>query len=185
MRALDYLQSHFKFRDCLSQKLGNFSLHEKLPSIDNFTTVLEMLPNLAQAINVDILFEEVMALAKHFDNRKDNTPHWKELPTCDKWRFLLKAEYGEQDFFNLSKILSYLLSIPASSAYVERVFSVMAQKWREERNKASIELIKNELIIYFNLNISCLEFYEKKNKNNIELFRAAKSNTKYKFKFQS
>ena len=38
---------------------------------------------------------------------------------------------------NLLKIVSYVLSIPASNAFCERIFSLMNTKWRSERNRSS------------------------------------------------
>lgn len=85
------------------------------------------------------------------------------------------------NFPNIYKVISYLLSVPATSAFTERVFSVMNLKWREERNKASLNLIKNELLIYLNLNIDCKDDVEvfKKDKH---LLNIAKSNKKYVWK---
>lgn len=42
-------------------------------------------------------------------------------------------------------LVNKVLHVPA---FTERVFSVMNSKWRDERNKASLNLIKNELLIY-------------------------------------
>ena len=61
----------------------------------------------------------------------------------------------------------YILSVPATSAFTGRVFSVINVKWRYDRNKASLNLIKNELFIYFNMNIECNDAIEtfQNNKN--------------------
>jgi len=60
---------------------------------------------------------------------------------------------------NVFQIVSFVLSIPSSNALVESVFSVMNSKWSDTRNRASVELIWNELFIYFNCSLSCSEFY--------------------------
>ena len=61
------------------------------------------------------------------------------------------------------------------------IFSVISSKWRNERNRCSVEIIKNKLFIYFNFKDSCLEFAEK-TKDDLQLLKAAKSQTKYNFK---
>jgi len=57
------------------------------------------------------------------------------------------------------RIVSAALSIPGSNAFCERVFSLMNAKWRAERNRASLSLIKNKLQIYLNYEKSCREFH--------------------------
>lgn len=49
------------------------------------------------------------------------------------------------DLPNMLSIISHILSIPASTGYVERIFSRMANKWSENRNRCSVELITSEL----------------------------------------
>ena len=39
----------------------------------------------------------------------------------------------------------FFVSIPPSNAYVERVFSIMGNIWREERNRLLPESVKAEL----------------------------------------
>lgn len=60
---------------------------------------------------------------------------------------------------NISKIISFILSIPCTTAYVERIFSIMANKWTETRNRASTDLIKSELSVTLNFELECKEFY--------------------------
>lgn len=43
------------------------------------------------------------------------------------------------------KLVSRLLCVPATSEFKEKVFSVINAKWRDDRNKASIKLIRNYL----------------------------------------
>lgn len=57
-------------------------------------------------------------------------------------------------------------------------------KWRDERNKASLNLIKNELLIYFNLNIDCKDAVQLFSRDP-NLIQTAKSNKKYVFKYNN
>ena len=56
-------------------------------------------------------------------------------------------------------IVLFVFSIPASNAVVKRVFLVMNYKWTDARNRASVELIRNELFVYFNCSLTRSEFY--------------------------
>jgi hypothetical protein len=64
------------------------------------------------------------------------------------------------DVPTLNKILGFVLSIPGSNAYTERVFSLMSNKWTEQRNQSSLELIKSELMIAINYDYSCKELFK-------------------------
>lgn len=76
------------------------------------------------------------------------------------------------------KLLSFVLSIPATSAFSERIFSLMNNKWRDERNRSLLNLIKSELIVSVNSDSSCAEFYDliKNNKLLLESVKSQKKN---------
>ncbi|CAL8370051.1 unnamed protein product [Gadus morhua 'NCC'] len=78
-------------------------------------------------------------------------------------------------------INSHILSIPASTGYVERIFSRMANKWSDCRNRCSTELMRSEFLITLNFEQSCSEFYNSALKDK-ELLCAARSNKKYIWK---
>ena len=99
--------------------------------------------------------------------------------TAEKWQMLFKN--SDTTLTNIFKIISSLHSIPATSAFTERNFSVMNIKWREERNRACINLIKNELLIYFNMDLNCSDSYNYF-KNSKTLLTKARSNNKYTWK---
>ena len=63
------------------------------------------------------------------------------------------------DVPNLIKILGFVLSIPGSNAHTERIFSLMSNKWTDQRNQSSLELIKSELMVAINYDYSCKEFF--------------------------
>lgn len=79
---------------------------------------------------------------------------------------------------NLFLLISFVLSIPASNAFPERVFSLMNAKWRADRNKMTVGLVKAELQVFTNYNVDCRSFHsfalaDKK------MLAAAASNEKY------
>ncbi|CAL8282878.1 unnamed protein product [Gadus morhua 'NCC'] len=63
----------------------------------------------------------------------------------------------------------------------ERIFSRMANKWSDCRNRCSTELMRSELLITLNFEQSCSEFYNSALKDK-ELLSAARSNKKYTWK---
>lgn len=106
--------------------------------------------------------------------------------SCNKWKSLFKNANLENNNFhlkNIYKVVSFIYSIPATSSYCERVFSMMNLKYRDERNtsKCRLELIKYELIITLNVKETCTEIYNTFLKDE-KLLKAAKSNKKYTFK---
>ncbi|CDQ75440.1 unnamed protein product [Oncorhynchus mykiss] len=56
------------------------------------------------------------------------------------------------------RIVSFVLSVLGSNSFVERIFSLMTIKWSDSRNRCSTELIKNELQISVNCDLSCNDF---------------------------
>jgi hypothetical protein len=55
-----------------------------------------------------------------------------------------------KEFSNIFKLVSYILSIPGSNNSVQRVFSVMNNKWSGSGNMCSQNLIRCELQITLN-----------------------------------
>lgn len=71
-----------------------------------------------------------------------------------KWQNLFKISKSKDNNFSLKnvfKIISFIFSIPATSSYCERIFSIMNFKYRDERNKCRLELIKYEFIVTLNV----------------------------------
>lgn len=176
-KALEYLNKWFDFSDTnWLFKLSSINLKSNL-NFDCFVSIIENLKLSKLGINMDDLYGEISLLNKMYD--QIYTEEFSNLSTAQKWQEIFKN--SENNFINLYKVISFLLSIPATSAFTERVFSLMNLKWRDERNKASLNLIKNELFIYLNLSIKCSEAL-KVFSNEDYLLKIAKSNKKYAFK---
>ena len=62
---------------------------------------------------------------------------------------------------HFQRVVSYVLSIPCSNAYVEGILSQMKHCWTASRNLMSTELVSAELKIRMNSRISCTDFFER------------------------
>lgn len=180
--AITYLENRIDFdENSTFGKLSNLSfLGHSFPKFQKFVEVVEHLKLEEKLkLKMDELFDEVVLIQRNFDTIKSSELFISSKTTSRKWYFILKS----MDFkcINVFKIVSFVLSIPGTSSYCERVFSLMSSKWRDERNRCSVELIKNELLIYFNIKDSCLEF-AKNIKDDTNFLKAAKSQGKYSFK---
>lgn len=106
------------------------------------------------------------------------TDIWHGYKTSQKWSFIFQNITGLENVFIL---ISFALSIPATSAFPERIFSLMNIKWRDERNKALLDLIRSELIVSANSESSCLEFFDTLNQMK-NCWVQLKTKKKYQFK---
>ncbi|KAH7970084.1 hypothetical protein HPB52_024054 [Rhipicephalus sanguineus] len=172
-RALAYLEKWFDFENSPFKMLAELDLRKGAP-----TTLV--------VINAGNLFgsdfqEEGDELYSELCLLKDALPG---LLKCDEksssmWLKFLKAVKCPL----LQNLMEHVYSIPCSNAFVERVFSVMGNLWTDERNQLSVPMVKAELCVRYNLVYSCEEFV-KMARENKKLIRAAKSNSKYIFKFR-
>lgn len=85
---------------------------------------------------------------------------------------------GKANLTNLFQIVSLVLSVPGSNAFVERIFSLMGNKWSDARNRCSTNLIKSELQISVNIDMPCKDFFLAVQKDK-EWLGAVKNSTKY------
>ena len=75
---------------------------------------------------------------------------------------------------NMFRIVSFVLSVPGSNAFVETILSLMTTKQSDSRNSA--ELIKNELQISVNCDLSRTFLRLQKRTNDcLNRLRAAKN----------
>lgn len=137
-----------------------------------FDEIMKVANELSINVNFDDLYEEFCVLRPTFElicARKDSS-------VIEKWNQILKN--GE--YKNMLKIIQYVFSIYGSNADTERVFSLCAASWRDDRNKLLVDHAKAELQIKTNFAFSCKEFYNYVLKNK-QLLKAAKSEKKYTF----
>ena len=103
----------------------------------------------------DELLDEVWSLHDMLENIPDET--FNEDSPETKWMKL----FSENDTLPLLyKLVAIVFSIPASNAFVERVFSLVSSQWSKERNRLSEKTVKSLLQVRVNLDISCFEMHE-------------------------
>jgi hypothetical protein len=172
--ALKYLENWFDFSDSTAAAaLNKISLTTE-PEFSNIAALAELL-GLNNAVSVDDLYDEFYSTKEIFARIVPQAA----LSTSQKWHEYFKAcRAANITPVNMFRIISASLSIPASNAYSERVFSLMNSKWRKERNRASTALMKSELQTFLNFNKTCSEFYTYALSDN-KLLAAAASGNKY------
>ena len=75
---------------------------------------------------------------------KEEDCKFKDSPA--KWM----PVFHTRDLPTMVSVVSYILNVPSSTRYVERIFSIMQNKWSNSRNRCSVQLIKCELIVALN-----------------------------------
>lgn len=148
-----YLSMWFNFSDDnIFKVIQCLQLNNEM-SYNDLVKVVKTL--LLDNISLDDLFNEY-CIIKPILNKGYST----EQNVYSKWTKIFSSGTKE-NFKNIFLLVSYVLSIPPSNAYVEIVLSIMNQKWSKERNRCKIELIKAELQISLNFEENCSDFIEK------------------------
>uniref|UniRef100_A0A914KGK4 HAT C-terminal dimerisation domain-containing protein n=1 Tax=Meloidogyne incognita TaxID=6306 RepID=A0A914KGK4_MELIC len=60
----------------------------------------------------------------------------------------------------LYELVSKFLSVPASNAYVERVFSLISAQWTDVRNLLQVETVKSLAQVKCNFSFNCSDFHK-------------------------
>ena len=103
-------------------------------------------------LSMDKLYDECTTANSILHHLTEATD-WGSKGTAERWVAVLRGRAA--DLPNILAVLSFVLSIPSSTGYVERVFSLMKNKWSDVRNRCSVELIKSQLIVTLNYEMSC------------------------------
>jgi hypothetical protein len=115
-------------------------------------------------INIDDLFDERTLLNKVIQNQKvgcgsstEKVPHTIE----EKWKAIFKV-FQKTDIActNISKMVEFPMSLPGTSAPVERVFSIMGNIWPAERGRLLVSTVKHLLNVKINSELSCCKLYD-------------------------
>ena len=174
--AIGYVEKWFNFsEENWLFSLQPLSLHnDKLTFTDLEKVAIKL--NLVNKLNMDELYDECTTVNR-IHQRLRGEDEWKSQGVAAKWMDILK----DANLPNMMSIISHIMSIPASTGYVERIFSRMTHKWTDTRNRCSVELMRSELLVTLNFEHSCSEFHSMAVKDK-ELLNAARSNRKYTWK---
>lgn len=175
-RSITYLEERYDFSSQSTYK--KFSLlslkSEKLLLTWDLLSEFPAFLKIEGAVDFDSLYSEFACLKAVFETLP------KDMPNDKIWAYLFKKD--DQNFINLRKIISFVLSIPVSNAFCERIFSLLNNLWTKERNRMSFDLVKAELQTRINYEESCTEFSSFLNgPEGNRLIKLAKSNQKYKW----
>lgn len=169
---LEYLEKRFDFSESnILEKFVPLSLEKGTIAFEELVLIVEAL-QLAD-INLDDLFEECLLVNTISQSLKDI----QNLE--EKWVKIFSG-LDKSKLKNVFRIVSFVLSIPASNAFAERLFSVMSIKWNDTMSRKTVELVKSELLVYTNINLSCSDFHQQC-LDDKKLLDNAKSSLKYNF----
>jgi len=141
-RAVAYFDQWFDFERSLLKKFHVLNLDETCL----FSDILEVVSTCGVAVDGDEFYREYLCL-------KQVTPNLKEsYPEVDK---TFVEFFRSCDAPNLKRVNEHVLSIPISNAHVERIFSMMNNLWTDERNRLRSLLVKAELCVKVNFELSC------------------------------
>lgn len=171
---IEYLTKRYDFSESniLSKMLF---LNLKAPiNYEHFQKAAELL-RIDQLNMEDLLYEEFQIIKKSLEIATSLDD--KSMGAIEKWKKIMEG-FSRSEIPNIFLIISFVFSIPSSNCFVERIFSQMALKWTDVRNKCTPDLIKSELMTVFNYDYSCIEFY-KYVKSNKDMLKLTRSSLKY------
>lgn len=168
------MEQWFDFSDNnIAHVLQNLSLND-MPTFQHLKNACSAL-KLTGCIDMDALYDEFSSSKEALQN----------IVKCDKrvgekWQGFFKCVMDVPNA-NLFQLVSFVLSIPASNAFPERIFSLMNAKWRSDRNRMSVSLVEAELQVFTNYDLLCRDFYSWVICDQ-KLLDAAAGNAKYTWK---
>lgn len=171
IRAIEYLVKFYNFENNPFQYFAVLNLKNENVKYQDF---LDAAKYINVKLDSDKLYDEICTLQNIIPSIKA-----LNLPTDKKWTKIFSSDV----FIELPRLVGSILSIPISNAYVERIFSLMGNAWTDNRNRMRVELVRAELFIKLNFDMSCREFYEFiKKPENADLVKAAMTDKKYAWK---
>jgi len=131
-----YLEKGYDFsEESLYAAFSKISLGKK----EEFTLTFSHFSELASRLQIDVdsdeLYRDFCCLRLAFDGLNKNQPEG------DIWAQFFKKVRAPA----LLTLMSFILSLPVSNAFIERVFSHVAHLWSKERNRMEPDLVKAEI----------------------------------------
>lgn len=105
-------------------KLKPIGLHKELSFTDLEQVVVAL--KMTETVSMDQLYEEFCASKEEIKKATQDTTK----STSEKWVTVFQI-LGKANLINMFRIVSFVLSVPGSNAFVERIFSLMNIKWSD------------------------------------------------------
>lgn len=133
--------------------LAPFSLIKEAPTFEDCLAIIEFF----KSNEIKKLDLETEVLTMNIDlDKLVNSQDWKSITTVERWnRLFSSSEYPE-----LSRLLQYVLCCPSSSAFDERIFSLINQRVGKHRPRMTTETLNGELKTLVNLKLNNEELYK-------------------------
>lgn len=144
---------------------------------------MENLLNILVTIFRKIIFAKMIFLMRSLVKRcvtYEKIKCWlsANVETDKKWTELF-LHFQQNIFYqNILKIVEYALSLSATNAATERVFSSINKIWTTEKTQFNIKTLKSILSVKYNLTNSCEKFHDIL-KNDPFLLQSIHSDQKY------
>ncbi|KAK1903322.1 30S ribosomal protein S12 [Dissostichus eleginoides] len=125
--VISYIEKWFDLStDNVMMKLRPIGLFETLRFSDLEEVAAAL--KLTDTLNMDKLYEEFCASQEEIETARQDP----QKSTSEKWVSVFQ-KVGKANLTNLFQIVSFVLSVPGSNAFVERIFSLMANKWSSKK----------------------------------------------------
>lgn len=155
-----------KFTNYIQQKINDNEIQNQIQLFSPFCLLQNTTPrlidfknvfhhfNLQDVVDYDKLTEEVLNLNSHHKSIMNLPSYLNAKTSAERWEILLK----KQNFSAINIILSYIFTASSTSCFVERIFSIVNNKWDAERNRLSCEVLAAEVKTCVNFDMTPVEF---------------------------
>lgn len=144
LKIKDFYESAYEYLKAwknTNKNFDNFSsfMLKDIPNRDSFTCAIEELvvDSSLSDINVDDIFDEFSMLKTFTESKKNTNKNWfTEKSVAEKWAEVF-FEFQEKNIphLNIKKIVEFLLCLPGTNAFIERVFSLINDFWTVEKTQ--------------------------------------------------
>ncbi|XP_065350842.1 uncharacterized protein LOC135946521 [Cloeon dipterum] len=150
--AINYIEKRYALGGLYAQcQALNVKKTDKLV----FREIADLCQLLRITVDCDLLFSDVVVANKLLRNMQQTDLMSQTLPKI--WALLFNQQ-NERPMCTLFKLVSFVMSIPSSNAFVERIFSVLKAAWTPERNSLLVSSVESEMMVYFNFDMLCSAF---------------------------
>lgn len=159
------------------ERLSKLALIPTEDGSDIVVPTADEMDSIARKFNIDVnlpsLVEEEAHIRIKMCSLAERMIH---LSAAQRWTLIFNELPNVVEYF---KVMSFVISLPASSASAERTFSIMKFKARPERSHMTAALLRNEIVIRTNMSDISDEEFVNRFKNDKPFLAAIRSDEKY------